>query len=137
METLNLKTQVDAARVTYKQTDTGYAVSQMATFSPAPSSGATSRFSLHASITYFNSDAYNSRLYVYERSPLYSFYSPSFYGEGIRYTFMAKANVLKRLAVTAKIGITNYFDRSTIGSDNQMIDASSQTDLDLQLKWKI
>ena len=137
METLSLKTQVDAAHVTYKQTDTGYAVSQMATFAPAPSSGTTSRFSLHASITYFNSDAYNSRLYVYERGPLYSFYSPSFYGEGIRYTFMAKANVLKRLAITAKIGVTNYFDRSTIGSDNQMIDASSQTDLDLQLKWKI
>lgn len=134
---LNLKTQVDAASVSYKQTDKGYAVTQTATYAPKDLPGKPSRFSLHASITYFNSDDYNSRIYVYERNPLYSFYSPSFYGEGIRYTFMAKANVLKRLVVTAKIGTTNYFNRSTISSGNQMIDASSQTDLDLQLKWKI
>lgn len=137
IEGLNVKTQVDLANVTYKQVDKGYAITQMASFSPASLARKVSRFSFHASITYFNSGAYNSRIYVYERSPLYSFYSPSFYGEGIRYTFMAKANVLKGLDITAKIGTTNYFDRSVISSGNQMIDASSQTDLDLQLKWKI
>ena len=58
------------------------------------------------------------------------------YGEGIRYWLMARANIGRRLLLTAKVGVTDYFDRSTIGSSYQQIDASSQTDLDLQIRWK-
>ena len=60
-----------------------------------------------------------------------------FYGEGIRYWVMAKAQIGQRLMFTAKIGVTDYFDRNHIGSSYQQIDGSSQTDLDLQLRWKI
>lgn len=135
-ERLSLKTQADVARVIYLNTDKGYAVSQTVTLNSPTSVAATAAWSIHASITYFNSDSYNSRIYVYERSPLYTYYTPSFYGEGIRYTIMAKAHILKSLTLTAKLGVTNYFDRATIGSGTQMIDGSSQTDLDVQLRWK-
>lgn len=134
---LALKTQIDLARTTYLQTDNGYAVSQSLTFAPVAHAGAAPCMSLHASFTYFNSDGYNSRLYVYERGMLYSFYVPSFFGEGIRYTVMAKAAVTKRLSMAVKIGVTDYFDRASIGSGNQMIPSSSQTELDLQVKWRI
>jgi hypothetical protein len=40
------------------------------------------------------------------------------------------------LTLTAKLGVTDYFDRSTIGSSYQQIDASAQTDLDIQIMWK-
>ena len=133
---LSLKTQADMARVKYLQTDRGYAVSQMATLGNTAATASALSWSLHASITYFHSDTYNSRLYVYERGPLYSFYVPSFYGEGIRYTLMAKAQLRKQLTLTAKLGVTNYFDRTVIGSGTQTIDGSSQTDLDIQLRWK-
>lgn len=135
-ETLEMKTQVDMANVNYLQTDKGYAVSQMITLSSPDKVDNTFKYSCHASFTYFNSDGYNSRLYVYERGPLYSFYVPSFYGEGIRYTLMFRANVHSRLTLTAKLGVTDYFDRAAIGSGNQMIDGSSQADLDLQVRWK-
>ena len=49
---------------------------------------------------------------------------------------MARANIGSRLMLTAKLGNTNYFDRSTIGSSYQLINHSSQTDLDLQVRWK-
>ena len=49
---------------------------------------------------------------------------------------MCRANIGKRLMITAKIGTVNYFDRSAIGTGYQQIDASSQNDLDLQLRWK-
>ena len=133
---LSLKTQADMARVKYLQTDKGYAVSQMATLGTPVTSTSAMSWTLHTSITYFHSDTYNSRLYVYERGPLYSFYVPSFYGEGIRYTLMAKAQLRKQLTLTAKLGVTNYFDRTVIGSGTQAIDGSSQTDLDIQLKWR-
>ena len=40
------------------------------------------------------------------------------------------------LRLSAKVGYTNYFDRHTIGTALQQIDASHATDLDLQLRWK-
>jgi hypothetical protein len=50
---------------------------------------------------------------------------------------MARAKIGESLTLTAKIGVTDYFDRNHIGSGYQEIDGSSQTDLDLQLRWKI
>ena len=60
----------------------------------------------------------------------------SFYGEGIRYWLMSRMNIGQHLMLTAKVGITDYFDRSKIGSGYQQVDASSLTDLDIQLRWK-
>ena len=86
---------------------------------------------------YFHTTGYASRLYVYERSPLYSFSFPAYYGEGLRLMLMLQTTPVRRLTMTAKLAVTHYFDRSTIGSGLQQINSSSQTDLDLQLRWKL
>lgn len=91
---------------------------------------------LNAGAGCFHTDGYDSRIYLYERAPLYTYSVSQFHGEGIRYWLMVRANIGKRLLLTAKMGTTDYFDRSVIGSSYQQIDASSQTDLDLQLRWK-
>lgn len=91
---------------------------------------------LNAGGGYFHTDSYNSRIYLYERGPLYTYSMSSFYGEGIRYWLMARAQISQNLMLAAKVGVTDYFDRSTIGSSYQQIAASSQTDLDLQVRWK-
>ena len=85
---------------------------------------------------YFHTTSYASRLYVYERSPRYNFSYPAFYGEGMRLMLMLQGALVSRLTLTAKVGLTRYFDRSTIGTGLQQINSSSQTDLDLQLRWK-
>ena len=91
---------------------------------------------LNGGLGYFHTDSYNSRVYLYELGPLYTYSSLMFYGEGLRYWLMARATIGKRLTLTAKFGVTDYFDRTTIGSSYQQIDASSLSDLDLQLRWK-
>ena len=91
---------------------------------------------LNGGFGYFHTDSYNSRVYLYELGPLYTYSSQMFYGEGIRYWLMARANIGKHLALTAKIGISDYFDRTTIGSSYQQVDASSLSDVDLQARWK-
>ena len=91
---------------------------------------------LNLSGGYFNTDDYNSRIYIYEKGLRYSFSYPMFYGEGIRYALMAKMEVLKNVQMTAKIGVSNYFDRSFIGSSLQMIKHSSKADVELQAQWK-
>ena len=91
---------------------------------------------LNGGVGYFHTDGYDSRLYLYESGPLYTYSMAQFYGEGIRYWLMARATIGKKLMLTAKAGVTDYFDRSSTGSGYQEIDGSSLTDLDLQVRWK-
>ena len=91
---------------------------------------------LNGGTGYFHTDSYNSRVYLYELGPLYTYSSQQFYGEGIRYWLMARANIGKRLTLTAKVGVTDYFNRTTIGSSYQEVDGSSLTELDLQARLK-
>jgi len=86
---------------------------------------------------YFNTDSYDARLYVYERSPRYNFAFPAFYGQGLRLHLMAQGNIGRRLTLTAKIGLTRYYDRETIGSGLQEINSSTQTDIDIQFRYKL
>ena len=90
---------------------------------------------LNAGLGYFRTDSYDSRVYLYESSPLYTYSSMQFYGEGLRYWLMLRAQVRKNLMLTVKAGSTKYYDQHTIGSSYQQVDGSSLTDLDLQLRW--
>ena len=91
---------------------------------------------LNGGVGWFHTDSYDSRLYLYENGPLYTYSMAQFYGKGIRYWLMARAGIGKRLTLTAKIGVTDYFDRNVIGSSYQQVEGSSLTDLDLQVRWK-
>ena len=88
-------------------------------------------------ITYFNTDSYNARVYHYEPTLLYSFGSTSYYYEGIRTTLLASIPIMKQsLSLNAKLGMTRYFDRDTIGTGLEMIDANHREDLQVQVRWK-
>jgi len=89
-----------------------------------------------AHIGWFHTDDYDSRVYQYEPTVSYDFGFPMYYGHGIRYALMLNADIVKCLAVSAKVGVTNYFDRSTIGTGLQQINHSSMSDLLVQLRWK-
>ncbi len=123
------RTQLDFSMITSADRHRGYMLSETLGF--------TYRWlRLHAGFGYFHTDDYDSRIYLYEQGPLYNYSLSQYYGQGIRYWMMGRANIGKRLMLTAKIGTTNYFDRSEIGTSYQQVKASSLTDLDLQLRWK-
>ena len=123
------RTQIDGGYVDGAKGERGAIVSQSLSYTHG-------WLRLNAGAGYFHTDSYDSRVWLYERGPLYTYSMLQLYGEGIRYWLMARANIGRRLLLTAKVGVTDYFDRSTIGSSYQQIDASSQTDLDLQIRWK-
>lgn len=87
-----------------------------------------------AYVGWFHTDDYDSRIYQYEPSVLYDYSFPLYYGHGCRYALMLRGRLGSHFDLTAKIGVTNYFDRSTIGSGLQQINGSSTTDLLLQLR---
>jgi hypothetical protein len=94
------------------------------------------RFSISISGGYFHTKDYDSRVYACEQGLLYSFYFPSFYGEGIRYTTQARYRFGKSLLLIAHFSTTNYFDRSVIGSGYQQVNHSAMTDLEIQGRVK-
>lgn len=88
-------------------------------------------------ITYFNTDSYDARVYQYEPSLLYSFASTSYYYQGIRATLLASIPIVKQsLFINAKLGMTKYFDRESIGTGLEMINADHREDLQVQVRWK-
>ncbi|MBQ8096131.1 MAG: helix-hairpin-helix domain-containing protein, partial [Prevotella sp.] len=62
---------------------------------------------------------------------------PTYYGQGLRLAAYARCDLSSRLRLALRLGYTNYFDRSTIGTALQEIAHSHQTDLDLQLRWRL
>ena len=126
---IDSRTQVDFNLITSTEHHRGFMLSETLGYSHR-------WLRLNAGIGYFRTDDYASRIYLYEQGPLYSYNFSQYYGNGIRYWLMCRAGIGKRLALTAKIGTINYFDRSVIGTGYQQVNASSMTDLDLQLRWK-
>ena len=96
----------------------------------------TGKWQIFAGGKYFNTDGYDCRLYSYERAMPHTFSFPAYYGHGIRYSLAATFTPVPALQFTAKAGVTNYFDRSSIGSGLQQINASSACDIEVGMRWR-
>ncbi|WP_092109406.1 helix-hairpin-helix domain-containing protein [Prevotella sp. KH2C16] len=123
------KTQVDMAFSQYKKSSFGWMLSEHLSFRHR-------WLRLFATVGYFHTQDFSSRVYLYEHALLYNYSFPVFYGEGIRYMLDAEARISKHVDLTAKVGTTDYFDRDHISSGYQQIDGSAMTDLELQLCFK-
>ena len=125
----NSRTQADMAYSRFSENSFGWMVTEQI-------QGRFKWLKASASIAYFHTDDFDSRLYAYERGMLYSFNFPVFYGEGIRYWVMAQAHIMSSFVLTVKVGTTNYFDRSVIGTGYQQVNHSAMTDLEIQGRVK-
>lgn len=90
--------------------------------------------SLSVQGTWFRTDDYNSRVYASERGLLYTFYTPSFYGRGFRYSAYLRCDLNRHFMFIAKWGQTIYQDRDDVGSGNDLIAGNRKTDLQMQLR---
>lgn len=124
-----LKTQAAFSRAFYKQPSHGWMISQHASLSYKKIQG-------HLTAALFKTDSYQSRIYVYEHQLAHEFSFPSFYGHGLRLALQTRVDLNRHLRLSARLGYTNYFDRSTIGNGLQQIDHSSMTDLNFQVRWR-
>ena len=127
----NTKTQADISFINYKVKSIGWMISQNAGIK------INKLFNASATLGYFDTDDYDSRVYTYERGMLYSFSFPAYYGNGMRFAFLANSECFDKLRITAKLGLTKYFDRDKISSGYQQIDGSMGTDLELQIQFKL
>lgn len=128
-EALLLRTQGDVAYTDDETSSFGYMLSETCSW-------LWRWLRLRGSVGYFHTDDYNSRVYGMESGLLYTFSFPAFSGHGMRYTLCLRADVGKNWLFIAKLGMTHYFDSSTISSGLEKIDGSSKTDLEMQVRFK-
>lgn len=94
------------------------------------------RLTLWASLAYFDTSDYASRLYLTDRALTYGSTTTMLYGNGIRANVLGQWQVIKNLSASLRCHYLHYFDRDQISSSHQLIDSSSQTDLQLQVMLK-
>jgi hypothetical protein len=101
-------------------------------FSYTPSK---SKFQLNGALAYFHCVDWNARINVYEKSVLYAFNFPVYYGRGIRYYILAKWKITKSLTLNLKCANTHYSDRNVIGSGLDEIQGKEKTDIYFLIKY--
>lgn len=87
-------------------------------------------------VTWFDTDDYNSRIYLYEKGLLYSFSFPSFFYQGFRFALNTRYAITEKLIVQLKYGWTHYTNKESIGTGLDLINGKNKQDLYLQVRWK-
>ncbi|MCL1821198.1 MAG: helix-hairpin-helix domain-containing protein [Prolixibacteraceae bacterium] len=130
-ESFSLKARIESVWYDYLEKESGLAVYQDFVWSPQ-------RLPFNASFrfSWFRTNSYNSRIYIYENDLLYNFSTLSFYGEGIRTYLNLKFSISKRIDVWLKMANTSYFDRNSISSGYSLIEGNKKTDIKVQLRYK-
>ena len=124
------KSQLDIAASSYLNRSFGYMLSESGTWMPL------SWLSLTGTLGYFHTADFSSRIYIYERGPLYSFSFPSFFGRGMRYSLFVRADFSSHLMLILRSSTTHYFDRNHVSSGLQQVNSSTLSGLDIQLRWR-
>lgn len=131
-ESVSLKSSLES--VFYKEhTDglqKGFLVSQAVSWTPL-----SLPFTFDLCGAWFHTDNYRCRLSSYEKNLHYMFGYSSFYGHGIRLSFIGKWMIHSGLSLAAKLSHTQYMNRDEIGSGQEMIKGSGKTDFSIQLSW--
>ena len=85
-------------------------------------------------VVIFDTDDYNSRIYLYEPDVLNSFYMPAYYGSGVRSILLIKISLHKNIQAWIRASHTQMNHATTIGSGWDMINSNERLDLRLQLR---
>ncbi len=89
---------------------------------------------IEAQASYFDTDDYDSRIYINEKNILYGFGFPMLYGQGLRYNLISQLKIGANWTIEAKYALTNYANKKTISSGLQEIKGNVQNDLWLQVR---
>jgi hypothetical protein len=84
----------------------------------------------------FDTDGWNSRLYVYESDILYAFSVPAYSDKGSRYYLNIGYKILDKIQFWFRISQTYYFEKDEISSGLSAIAGNKQTDVKLQMQIK-
>jgi hypothetical protein len=88
-------------------------------------------------IGFFESDAYETRLYAYENDVLFDFSSFMHDGKGTRAVFLLKFSPYQWMDLWFRISSVQYRDRTVISSGWDEIEGNRMEEMEFQLRIKI
>lgn len=125
-----LSTLGGLSNVSYKQNSVGWLIGETARLS------LLKRARIDASLLYFKTDDYDSRLSFVETSLPHTLSTAVCYGHGIHYTLISSCDITKNISAFIRGSATKYFDRSQISSSYQTIYSSTKTDIELMMRLR-
>lgn len=114
-----------------KDKQNGWSVTQLLSYTPDKS-----RLSVDASLTWFDSPSWNTRISVHERNVLHALSFPTYYGTGLRYYLNLKWRIREPLTIYLKLANTFYPDEEAISSGLEEIQGKNKTDFYFLVKYK-
>ncbi|MBF1441640.1 MAG: hypothetical protein HXN44_05805, partial [Prevotella nanceiensis] len=96
----------------------------------------TNTCNIFGTISYYNTDDYDSRIYAYERGLLYQFSFPMFYGKGFHYALGNRWDINNSLMLITKISGSFYHHNKKINRKDAVNVKESKNHVEMQLRWK-
>ena len=124
-----LVSRADLGHTRHQDASTGWMLSQTVCWQQR-------RLLVSALAAWYHTDDYASRLYLNERRLPHEYGFAPCFGHGVRLSALARAT-MGRWQLHARLGLTRYLDRTTIGSGLQQTHHRGLTDLDLQLHYRL
>ncbi len=84
----------------------------------------------------FETESYDARLYAYENDLIGVFSIPPYFGRGIRWYGMVRANPMRRVDVWLRYGAWIYQDQDGISSGLQEIAGNVRSDIKVQVRYR-
>ena len=95
------------------------------------------KFKLDVQLSYFDSNSYDSRVYIYEKGLLYSFSNYSYNDKGLRGSVNLNFKPIKRITLMFKAGMSSFKrDKQNKNTDNQDV-VDSKLDLQCMVRLKL
>ena len=93
-------------------------------------------YQITARYALFDTDNFDSRIFMYENDILYEFYIPFYQYKGSRYYIKAKYRFSRLLGAEMRVSRTNLNNRDTSGSAGQTINGPDKTEVKVLLKFR-
>ncbi|MFM8913401.1 MAG: helix-hairpin-helix domain-containing protein, partial [Flammeovirgaceae bacterium] len=85
----------------------------------------------------FDTDNFDTRLYVYERDVWLAFSFPAYNGRGTRQYLMIQYQLSRWMDIWLRWSHTRYINRDTIGSAGDTIIGNTENDIKFQVRLRI
>jgi hypothetical protein len=133
-ESIVLKSRIEYVTINRKSNnpEQGTVISQDIQYKPK-----SLPFDISLRYVLFQTDSYDSRIYMYESNAQNVFSIPAYYYQGSRGYCMIRYSFLKRFDLWVRYGNTIYSNRKSIGTGSEEIKGSMKSDILVQLRVQI
>ncbi len=132
-ESITLKSRIEYVIInrTSNQPETGVIIAQDLQYKPK-----SLPFDVSLRYVLFQTDSYDSRIYMYESNSPTVFSIPAYYYKGSRGYILFRYTFLKKFDLWMRYGNTIYVNKTSIGTGTEAINGSVKLDISIQLRMK-